>query len=309
MSGRESDERAKDVAIPDVFPTDRCGLSPREARDEAAIEAARAYVGSGHNPLDLKSVRNLRDLGGMPAADGRRIRSKRLLRSGRLSGLAKADAVELRHLPLVRVLDLRTTGEIVGEPDPQELLEPAAWEHLSVLSTSALGITQDESFTEIVRHFSDYHEDAQLQSIQFYPSILVSSASKRDWRRFFEVLLDTEDGAVLWHCTAGKDRTGLAAFLVETALGVPQDLVVEDYLASNFYTEPMVEEFLRESALSHVAPKLMEMLHVLFTVSPSYLQVAVAAVLERYGTLDAYFEEALGMDAARIERLRELYLE
>ena len=304
-----SAEGAGTGRVSDVFPTDRCSLSPQEAPDEASFEAASAFMARGFGHLDLRGIHNGRDLGGMPGADGRTIRPGRLIRTDALADATHADLRRLQSVPVKWVVDLRTDTEASHAPDPMKWLPDARHEHLSVLSASAMGITDDENIDGLVEHFSDYHDDAAGQSIEFYPSMLLSEAAVAGWRRFFDLLLATEEGAVLWHCSAGKDRTGLAGFLVETALGVPQDLVVEDYLASNIYTDPLVDVMLREAGMEHLAPKTVEMIHVLFTVSASYLEVAVAAVLQRYDTLDAYYERALGLDAAKIDRLRDLYLE
>ena len=296
------------TSLSDVFPTPACTLAPQEALDEASFAKARAFMGRGFGYLGLKGISNARDLGGMPAADGRVIAPGRLLRSGLLHGATGADLARLKEIPLAAVVDLRTDTEVEHEPDPVKKLEPAAWEHLSVLSSSALGITDDESLRTLMPKVEEYLASPMGPSIEFYPSMVLSKTSIAIWRRFFEILLSAEKGAVLWHCTAGKDRTGIAGFLTETALGVPQDLVMEDYLASNAHTEPLFEEAVRVNGFGHVAPKTLEMIHVLYTVSAGYLQVAIAAILAHYGTLDTYFEEALGLDAARIARLRELYL-
>ncbi len=296
------------TSLSDVFPTPSCTLAPQEAPDEKAIEQARAFMGRGFGYLGLKGISNARDLGGMPAADGRMIAPGRLLRSGLLHGATGADIERLKEIPLAAVVDLRTDTEIEHEPDPTKRLESASWEHLSVLSSSALGITDDESLRTLMPKVEEYLASPMGPSIEFYPSMVLSKTSVAIWQRFFEILLSTEKGAVLWHCTAGKDRTGIAGFLTETALGVPQDLVMEDYLASNAHTEPLFEEAVRVNSFGHVAPKTLEMIHVLYTVSAGYLQVAIAAILAHYGTIDAYFEDALGLDAAKIERLRGLYL-
>lgn len=297
------------VKAQDVFPTECCAIAPQEATDEVARAAVRDFIGSGFGHIALKSVSNARDLGGMPAADGRRIQKGRLFRSGMLADLSKKDAKWLQDVPLRWVIDLRMPFERAREPEPKKRLSFAEFEHLSVLSGSAVGITADEAPKSFLEELPSYESDAAAESMSFYPSILLSEVALRSWRRFFEILLATEEGAVLWHCSAGKDRTGLAAFLVELALGVPQDLVMEDYLASNRYTEPLMEEMLRAVGLTSIAPKTLEMIHVLFTVSARYLEAAVAAVLARYGTLDAYFDEALELDQDKRERLRELYLE
>ncbi len=295
--------------LADCFPTSHCSLAPEEALDEASIERARAFTGRGFGHLALKGVNNARDLGGMPAADGRVIASGRLLRSGLLHDATASDFARFREIPLVAVVDLRTETEVEHQGDPVAELKPASWEHLSVLSSSALGITADEELSTLLPKFEEYREEPMGPSQEFYPSMLLSKTSIAIWRRFFDILLDAEHGAILWHCTAGKDRTGIAAFLVETALGVPQDLIMEDYLASNLHTEPLFEEHLRTHGFEKLAPKTIEMIHVLYTVNATYLQVAVAAVLARHGSVDAYFEEALGLGAEKIARLRELYLE
>lgn len=308
MASNNSKAPSSAPRLADVYPTEHCALAPQEAADEQAFERARSFMARGFGHMALKGVNNARDLGGMPAADGRVIASGRLVRSGMLCHATKADLARLHELSLAAVVDLRTQVEVDRDKDPVAQLMPAHWEHLSVLSSSALGITDDEELSTLLPKFEEYREEPMGPSQEFYPSMLLSKTSIAIWKRFFEILFAQEKGTVLWHCTAGKDRTGIAGFLVETALGVPQDLIVEDYLASNLYTEVAFEEALRTHGFDGMAPKTLEMIHVLYTVNVTYLQVAVAAVLARYGTVDAYFEEALGLGAAEIEKLRELYL-
>ena len=148
---------------------------------------------------------------------------------------------------------------------------------------------------------------------EMYAQIVTGDEGIAGYRRFFDVVMAVGErpapSAVLWHCSAGKDRTGIAAALLEHALGVPEELVVEDYLASNRFTQPGWARAVLALADRRLFPaKLAAMAHVLYTVEEESLRRAFDAVRGSWGSVDAYLDEALGMDAGRVARLRELYL-
>jgi len=117
--------------------------------------------------------------------------------------------------------------------------------------------------------------------------------------QLFQLLLDSQDPLV-FHCTAGKDRTGWAAALLLTALGVDEDTVMQDYLLTNqLYQRPATT----------FAPMPAEVMDVLWRVQASYLAAATDMVRADFGGMEGYLRDALGIDSAARERLAALYLE
>jgi protein-tyrosine phosphatase len=117
--------------------------------------------------------------------------------------------------------------------------------------------------------------------------------------QLFQLLLESQDPLV-FHCTAGKDRTGWAAALLLTALGVDEDTVMQDYLLTNqLYRRPATT----------FAPMPAEVMDVLWRVQASYLAAATDMVRADFGGMEGYLRDALGIDSAARERLAALYLE
>ena len=126
---------------------------------------------------------------------------------------------------------------------------------------------------------------------------------------FFDILLAQDEGAVLWHCTMGKDRCGTGAVLLETALGVPSELVLADYLYTNDRLNPVTEETIRQARLIEDRDDLMDIIRIMDGVHPDYLQALHNKAESISGSLENLIRDKLGMTDEQLARLRNLYLE
>ena len=121
------------------------------------------------------------------------------------------------------------------------------------------------------------------------------------------------DGGVVYHCSAGKDRTGVATALVLSALGVPRETILADYELSNRYFNGLASAAGAESRkddpqMAAFAKLPPEVLKVFMGVDARYLQAVFDEIDAKYGSVDAYLDKELGVDAADIARLKALYL-
>jgi protein-tyrosine phosphatase len=137
----------------------------------------------------------------------------------------------------------------------------------------------------------------------FYPGMIDSHRTQ--FREVFAELLENADGAVLYHCTAGKDRTGVQTALILTALGVPRDVILADFELSNTYYRPKLTEADRANPLAQLPP---DVIAVFMGVDRAYLQAFFKAAEERYGSAEAYLAE-LGVGPAERQALRARYTE
>ena len=236
----------------------------------------------------LQGATNFRDLGGYPGHEGRPVRWRRLFRSDHLGGLTEADKAVLVELGLAKAFDFRGQAEraavayeLPGLTQHSLAIEPTVVQRMQDLIASGQALTPEraaELMTELYR-------------------ALVNDQSHR-FAELFEHLLDT-DGPVVFHCTAGKDRTGFAAALVLLALGVSRDVVEQDYLITNrvFQQPPAVQGGLSA-----------EVLAVLWRVQPGFLHAALQLVDSDHGGVERYLDQRLGLDAAARRRLAERYL-
>ena len=175
-------------------------------------------VSDGH--IELEGLPNTRDIGGIPAADGRYVKHARLLRSGALTGATERDLeVLLDDFGVRTVIDLRTEEERREKPDPEDGMEGVRFEDAPVLNTATLGVTREGGIKGALKMLRAVQDDPAQIMRDIYERMVLDEASQRGFASFFDDVLDTQEGAVLWHCTIGKDRAGLAAMLLLHVLG------------------------------------------------------------------------------------------
>lgn len=239
--------------------------------------------------LKLSGASNFRDLGGYAGADGRTVRWRKLFRSDHLGALTQQDLASLSELRLARVCDFRGREErrphacvIPGVAVHALSIEPTVVQGMQALLAQGKALTPHATLVLMEQTYRDF----------------VLHNSPR-FAELFGQLLD-DDAPLVFHCTAGKDRTGFAAALILSALGVPHAVVMQDYLLTNdFYRQP--------TAASGFAPQ--DVLDVLWRVQPRFLEAALETVQTQHGDLDSYLGSALGIGPLQRARLQSLYLE
>ncbi len=238
--------------------------------------------------VQLTGASNVRDLGGWPASGGR-VRRGVVFRGATLSGLTSDDRGRLAALGLRTICDLRGIAERADAPSRL----PAVTVH-SLPVEPRVGA----NLRDILATREATGEDTLSLMHKAYIAYALDWAHR--YRALFALLLDRQAAPLLFHCSAGKDRTGFGAALILTALGVPRELIMEDYLASNRLWRG--DAGIDADLPPHVAAGLL-------TVRTELLDSAFAAIDEAHGSFDRYAEVQLGLDRARIEQLRELLVE
>jgi protein tyrosine/serine phosphatase len=243
--------------------------------------------------LSLEGIDNFRDFGGYATADGRRVRAGRLYRSAHHGQATDADLAAIAALDIAVIVDLRRGEERQRTPSRRHggfaarLIENDGNEASS------------DPFVEFIRT-SDVSEAAfRDYMLGYYRGAPFDERHLDLFSRYFQALAQDE-GAVLIHCTAGKDRTGLLAALTHHVAGVHRDDIFDDYLLTN-----TVASF--ERRLPAVAQMIVEVsgrtptdaaVRTAVSVDAAYLEGAFAVIEARNGSIDAYLEDALGVDAA-----------
>ncbi len=238
--------------------------------------------------LPLQGASNFRDLGGYPGHGGRPVRWRRLFRSAHLGALSDADRALLQQLGVSRAFDFRGVHERAGEP--YQL--PGLQQHSLAIEPSVVQRMQDML---AAGERLDAAAAGRLMR-ELYQSLVNDQAHR--FAAMFEQLLQDDAPAVL-HCTAGKDRTGYAAALILLALGVPRELVMQDFLLSN-------DLYRRPDLPATQTPR--EALEVLWRVEVGFLQAALDAVDAEHGGIERYFEQRLGLGPAARRTLAQRYL-
>ncbi|QOZ25611.1 tyrosine-protein phosphatase [Bradyrhizobium sp. CCBAU 51753] len=238
--------------------------------------------------LNLSGASNFRDLGGYVTHDGRTVRWRQIFRSNHLAHLTEQDIAVVRGLGVKSAFDFRGVAEraeaLCGMTDVTVHSLPV--EPTVVAALRAIAETRPLSKDDAV--------DVMRDSYRGY----VQDNTER-YRTLFAHLLEDRAPLVI-HCTAGKDRTGFACALILHALGVPDEVIADDYLLTNqFYKRD-------PSATSELPDHVRQ---VLGTVQAAFLNAAFEAVDADYGSLDGYFRDGLGLGQAERKALEGRYLQ
>lgn len=245
-----------------------------------------------HNPtrsLQLCGATNFRDLGGYAGQGGRTVRWRKLFRSDHLADLTPEDLLLIDRLGVARVFDFRGKTErlaqacaIPGVVVHSLAIEPTVVQGLKTLIDAGQLVTVDNTVDLMQQTYRDFVLDNSPRFAEFFGYLLA------------------DDAPQVFHCTAGKDRTGFAAALLLEALGVPREVILQDYLLTNdLYQMPK----------ANPAGLPQEVMNVLWRVQANFLEAAFEVVEADFGSVPRYLNEALGVDAPAQARLAALYLQ
>lgn len=233
--------------------------------------------------LPMEGGFNFRDLGGMKTKDGKYVKWGKLFRGDELSKLTTGDLEYLSSIPLLSVVDFRDERETIREPDlkPESLLHHY---HCPIIPGN-LADEMDLSLDELT---SDH---AITMMEEMYRLLVTDSDCVQHYKKLFEVIQDKTQVPLLFHCTAGKDRTGMATALIYSALGVDEQDIMEDYLSSNIYLKEKYKNFTSGNSF----------FKTLLEVNPLFLESAFKEIDKQYGSVERYLEDQLKVDISRMK--------
>lgn len=257
-----------------------------------------------HRLLNFEGISNFRDLGGYQTMDGKEVKWGRLYRSGTFAEASRADLAGLAQLDLNTFIDFRSSIEKAEEPN--RLPDPPGF---TVVDIPVL----DDGNKALVGEIMERVESGNFDD--FDPNQAMLTANRQfaneftpQFKEFVHTVLNANGAPVVWHCSAGKDRTGFAAAILLRILGVPQETVIQDYMASRAPSLDarknqllMLELFKGEEAAAKLA--------VLMGVEEAWLQAGFAQIDTTWGSFDNYVAEGLQLSATDIQRLQQNLLE
>ncbi|MCF6525864.1 tyrosine-protein phosphatase [Streptomyces sp. JJ36] len=254
----------------------------------------------------LTGVRNFRDVGGLPAGDGLRVRPGTLFRSGHLAHATEEDVAFLSGLGLHTVFDFRNSADQALEGPDAAL--PGVRNVNIPLTDPAEGadfwrMVRDGNLAQLRRALSD--GQAAHRMAASYRAMIRGRTQEHS--RVLHALAEDSVPALL-HCAAGKDRAGLTVAVVLLALGVPRDAIEADYLESNS-PHRRYKVHRSKGAEGGLSPEVMELLAPLFDARPAYLEAAFTAIEETWGGPETYLREGLRLSEATRDRLRQRMLD
>lgn len=255
----------------------------------------------------LDGACNFRDLGGLRTKEGRSVKQGMIFRSDELSRLTENDLEFLAGIPLRTIVDLRTDGEIGRRPNkiPSSVRKtPICTLDTPRVLVSIANLHEDlvsAPVSEKVRAMLDNLDDnlgrlpaERLRDIVvgLYGKMTTEPDFIAVYRKIFDLLSDDESVPLLFHCMAGKDRTGIVAALILSALDVDEDTILEDYLLSNIVAK---ERYAKPLAAN-------EILRYLYKAYPEFLRASFEKIRNDHGTVRRYLEETLRVDTEKLKR-------
>jgi len=237
--------------------------------------------------LPLQGSYNFRDLGGIRTRDGRYTQWDKVFRSDDMMHLTEKDLDYLSKIPIKTVVDFRSETEIKQSPDQK--IPSVSNSYIYAITP---GNITSLPFEDIAR-LTTQESDSLMKSVN--KQLVTDSSAIEQYRKFFALLQEEENIPLVFHCTAGKDRTGYGAYLFLSSLGVDEQTALQDYLASNNYLAAKYGSYMEKY------PDLKP----LFEVRPEYLKTAIDQIRKEHGNVENYLTNVLNVD---IEKMRELYL-
>ena len=255
--------------------------------------------------IESASVANLRDLGGIPLPGGGRVRAGRVFRAAGLHRLDPAEPAVAR-LGIRTVVDLRTAAERTAAPDR---LPPGA----RLVTADALADQEAEGERPSAAHLVELLSDpaganrmfgggeAERLMKEVYRSFVTDASAHRAFRTVLDHAADPDAGPVLIHCTAGKDRTGWSAALILVLLGADPVTVEAEYLAVRDAVRAAFSKLITRFEAGGGNPAITG---ALLGVDRAYLAAALDAARAKYGSVEGYVHDALGLPDEAVARLR-----
>lgn len=242
---------------------------------------------------------NVRDIGGYPTQHGQHTRWGRIFRSGPLANFSDEDRAYWQQLGLTWVCDLRSHRELHDAPD--EMPNPATtYLHWPMFS--------EERSSDSVRDYLLNLDKLDLVLLDSYRHSMIDQRADL-FGQIFRRWLQPDQLPMVFHCTAGKDRTGVTAMLLLGVLGVADELIVADYTLSNYAHESLKQSLMQNSGALKMLRLSASDLIPLLLAHPDTMRRTIEHVHQRYGGYSAYLTKQAGLTEAELDQLRTLLLE
>lgn len=250
----------------------------------------------------MENLVNFRDLGGYQNREGKKVVSGKVLRSAQPVGLAEADKnILVNNYQLKKIIDFRSQKEVIEKP--VDTLSGVAYLNIDLMKDIKSGTA---SLEDLLKYPTTAEVDQAMQHV--YGELVMDKTSQKGYANFLNQIIAQENGAVLFHCFAGKDRTGVGAALVLSLLGVRKADILHDYLLTNTQRQAENQKMKTAAAAQGMSDEQLLALDRLLSVDEIYLNHAFANISEYYGTMQAYATEALDFEIDKQDYLRELLL-
>jgi protein-tyrosine phosphatase len=282
-----------------------------------ALSCSRTPVVQDDQFLPVKGIINARDLGGYTGAGGRTVRTGKLIRAASLAEAKDADLAYFAGLPVREVIDFRQDYELKGKED--RMVPGAAYLRLPINSSAGINIEEEKEAEKIRnrKHFdvrkvimiAAFNERAQHIAEQLYPNMVLQPDCQKQFAAFLQRVVAAEDGAVLFHCTQGKDRTGLASAYILAALGVDRETIIADFDATNRVYEKDVQRLSRRVRFFGGKEKEVAVVRSFIGANTANFTKTLDLIDATYGSMANYLTGPLGLSQEDMAVLHNKYLQ
>lgn len=250
----------------------------------------------------FSGLANFRDLGGKTTRDGRRIKTGLLFRSDALHKLTQEDLHTFARHGIRTVCDLRTPRERKRKPNRIPLDPAIAQHHFPIYPDP--NFREYQLFAYLFGHAGG--ERYQAYIAEFYQRIAFVHADVHG--KVISLLSEEAHVPALFHCSAGRDRTGFVAALVQLLLGVPRETVIKEYLLTNDYVADAMQQFIKKLGWLRVFGVTEQRMQQIMLVKAAYLEAVLDQIDQQYGSIDGYALQACGLSDQCLAKLRALLL-
>lgn len=264
--------------------------------------------------IKLQGVLNARELGGIPLKNGRQVKHGRIIRTGRLSSLTDEDRKLLKEKwNVTRIVDLRNNRETGEYPDAD--IENAVYQQIAIIPGEKEGISrEDHGMDPIDRAIIRAENLAKSGGAKGLLEGMYRQMAEDEYcidriKDFFDMMQEHEDGSFIWHCTSGKDRTGVTGALILYALGADMQAIREDYLYTNIQNDSYREDVLERMRAKNASDVRVEEIRILESVDWAYIESFFAVIIRKYGSIDNFLTQRMGIDEYKNKILIEKYTE
>lgn len=264
--------------------------------------------------VELSGVINARDLGGYVLPDGRKIKRGLLLRGGNLNRATDETLDRLgRDFRLSYVFDFRTKGEVDHAPDRSiagcsHMWLPTIDERTETLSEGVLPV---EAYRNLEQYLLDHCIDKSVQETgkMMYPALIRNEYTQLQYAVFLQKIIDTDKGAIYWHCSQGKDRTGVGAALLLAALGADRELILEDFAISNDYYSSLIADLKGQIRAKGGGDEECRVIQAFIGVDVDYFNDTLDIIDKEYGGMQNYLLNIICLSPEDLKTLQDRYLE
>ncbi len=256
-----------------------------------------------HRRLFFEGAHNFRDMGGYQTDEGKQVKWGHLYRSDRLSNLTDEDLKFLNRLQLKHIIDFRSENERTAAPSrlPKE----------SQIETVKLPVFEDGAFVDALWQAiaSGQLLGRDLHDIMVEANRNFVRQHRQPFAQFLKIVAQSQNTPLMFHCMAGKDRTGFGAALILTILGVGEEDVLADYLQTNIHLEANSQLKYEELTTRINSQASYEELKPILGVHEDYLAAAFETIHTEYKSFDDYLYRGLDLEAQDIENMRRAFLD